>query len=114
MLIAASQIRAEKLGDFEKATHEVAQALAKDGPTADELARAVAPIVANNERNRKLNNYWAQMLQGNLDDPQYVTLIRTGVTGYQEVTADAVKAAAKRWLSKEPALRIQVKGQPKG
>ena len=114
VLIAASQIRAEKLNDFEKATHEVAQALAKDGPTADELARAVAPIVANNERNRKLNNYWAQMLQGDLDDPRYVTLIRTGVTGYQEVTADAVKAVAKRWLSKEPALRIQVKGQPKG
>jgi hypothetical protein len=92
----------------------VAQALAKDGPTADELARAVAPIVANNERNRKLNNYWAQMLQGDLDDPRYVTMIRTGVTGYQEVTADAVKAVAKRWLTKGPALRIEVKGQPKG
>jgi len=113
VLIAASQIRAERLADFEKAVREVAQALAKDGPTADELARAVAPIVSNNERSRKLNNYWAQMLQGDLDDPQFVALIRTGITGYQEVTADAVKAVAKRWLTKEPALRIQVKGQPK-
>ena len=40
VLIAYSQIKAERLGDFEKATREIALALAKDGPTADELARA--------------------------------------------------------------------------
>ena len=53
------------------------------------------------------------MLQGDLDDPRYLTLIRTGVTGYQEVTTAEVKAVAKRWLTKAPALQIQVKGAPK-
>lgn len=114
VFIAASQIKAERLQDFEKATRDIAQALAKDGPTADELTRAVAPIVSNNERGRKLNNYWAQMLQGNLDDPRYVAMIRTQVTGYQAVTAADVKRVAKKWLSKEPALRVEVKGAPKG
>jgi zinc protease len=114
VLIAASQIRAERLGDFEKATREIAQALAKEGPTSDELARTITPVVSNNERGRKLNNYWAQMLQGNLDDPRYLALIRTGVTGYQQVTAEQVKKVAKRWLAKEPALRIRVEGAPKG
>jgi zinc protease len=113
IFIAASQIRAERLQDFEKATRDIAQALAKDGPTADELTRAVAPIVSNNERGRKLNNYWAQMLQGNLDDPRYVAMIRTMVTGYQAVTAADVKRVAKKWLSKEPALRVEVQGAPK-
>ena len=113
LLIAVSQIKAERLDDFEKATRDIALALAKDGPTADELARATAPIVSGNERNRKLNNYWAQMLQGDLDDPRYLELIRTGVTGYQAVTVADVKTAAKRWLGKEPALRIEVKGAPK-
>jgi len=115
VLIAASQIRAERLGDFEKATREIAQALAKDGPTLDELARTITPVVSNNERGRKLNNYWAQMLQGNLDDPRYLALIRTGVTGYQQVTVEQVRKVAKRWLAKEPALRIRVEGvQKKG
>ena len=113
VLIAASQLKAERLNDFEKATREIAQALAKDGPTADELTRAIAPIVSNNERGRKLNNYWAQMLQGDLDDSRYLTMIRTGVTGYQQVTAADVKRMARKWLAKEPALRIQVKGAPK-
>jgi len=113
LLIALSQIKAERLNDFEKAAREIALALAKDGPTPDELTRAVAPIVSNNERSRKLNNYWAQMLQGDLDDPRYVTMIRTGVSGYQEVTAAEVKAVARHWLAKEPALRIEVKGVPK-
>jgi zinc protease len=113
VLIAASQIRAERLGDFEKATREIAQALAKDGPTLDELTRTIMPVVSNNERGRKLNNYWAQMLQGDLDDPRYLALIRTGVTGYQQVTVEQVRKVAKRWLAKEPALRIRIEGAPK-
>ena len=114
VFIAYSQIKAERLADFRKATLEIAQALAKDGPTEDELARAArAPIVSGNEQRRKLNLYWAQMLQGDLDDPQYLTLIRTGVTGYQDVTTADVKAMAKRWLAKAPALQIQAQGAPK-
>ena len=46
MFIAYSQIKAERLADFQKATLEIAQALAKDGPTADELARAMTPMSA--------------------------------------------------------------------
>ena len=113
VLMAVSQLKAGRLADFEKATREIAQALAKDGPTADELTRAVAPIVSNNERGRKLNNYWAQMLQGDLDDPRYLTMLRTGVTGYQEVTAGEVKAVVRKWLTREPALQIEVRGVPK-
>ena len=113
LFIAYSQIKAERLADFQKATREVAEDLAKSGPTADELARALTPIVSGNEQRRKLNLYWAQMLQGDLDDPRYVTLLRTGVTGYQEVTAADVQAMAKRWLSKAPALEIKVQGTPK-
>jgi len=113
LFIAYSQIKAERLGDFEKATREIAQALAKEGPSADELARALTPVISGNEQRRKLNLYWAQMLQGDLDDPRYLTLLRTGVTGYQQVTADEVKAVAKRWLSKAPALQIEVRGAAK-
>ncbi|WP_442678042.1 M16 family metallopeptidase [Sphingomonas sp. ASY06-1R] len=112
VFLATSQIKAERQADFERATRDVTQALAKDGPTADELSRAISPIASNNDRQRKLNLYWAQMLQGDLDDPRYVEMIRTGVTGYQAVTAAAVQAAAQRWLAHAPALRIIVKGAP--
>lgn len=113
VFIAYSQLKAQRLADFEKATHEIAQDLAKNGPTADELARAITPIVSGNEQRRKLNLYWAQMLQGNLDDPRYLSLLRTGVTGYQEVKAADVQAMARRWLSKPPALQVQVQGASK-
>ena len=113
IFIAYSQIKAGRLADFEKATRDIAQDLAKNGPTADELTRALTPIVSGNEQRRKLNLYWAQMLQGDLDDPRYVTLLRTGVTGYQDVKAADVQAMAKRWLSKAPALQIQVQGAAK-
>lgn len=113
IFIAYSQIKAERLADFEKATRDIAQDLAKSGPTADELTRALTPIVSGNEQRRKLNLYWAQMLQGDLDDSRYVTLLRTGVTGYQDVKAADVQAMAKRWLSKAPALQIQIQGTPK-
>jgi len=113
LFIAYSQLKAERLGDFQKATREIAQELAKNGPTADELARAITPVVSGNEQRRKLNGYWAQLLQGDLDDPRYLALLRTGVTGYQEVTADAVKAVARKWLAKAPALEIRVEGVKK-
>jgi len=113
LFIAYSQLKAERLGDFRNATREIARDLAKNGPTADELARAITPVVSGNEQRRKLNGYWMQMLQGDLDDPRYLSLLRTGVTGYQEVTADAVKAVAKKWLAKAPALEIRVEGAKK-
>jgi zinc protease len=113
IFMAYSQIMADRLADFERATRDVAQDLAKKGPTADELARAITPIVSGNERRRKLNLYWAQMLQGNLDDPRYLELLRTGVSGYQGVTARQVKKMARRWLSKEPALQIEVRDAAK-
>ncbi|MBW8745408.1 MAG: insulinase family protein [Sphingomonas sp.] len=113
LFIAYSQLKAERLGDFQNATREIARDLAKNGPTADELARAITPVVSGNEQRRKLNGYWMQMLQGDLDDPRYLTLLRTGVTGYQEVSADAVKAVAKKWLAKAPALEIRVEGAKK-
>jgi len=113
LFIAYSQLKAERLNDFEKATRDIAQDLTRSGPTADELTRALTPVVSGNDQRRKLNGYWAQMLQGDLDDPRYVTLLRTGVTGYQEVTAEQVKAVAKKWLSKAPALQIEVRGATK-
>jgi zinc protease len=109
---AYSQIRADRVGDFNKAVREIVADLVRTGPTPDELARAVAPIVSGNERARQTNAYWFGLLNEDIDDPRILAAARTSVSGYQAVTAEAVRAAAAHWLSAPPALTVVVKGRP--
>jgi zinc protease len=112
IFVAYSQIRAERLADFTRATREIAADLVKSGPTADELNRAVAPIVSGNERARRTNAYWYSLMANNLDDPRILDAARTGIIGYQALTAADVEKAAAHWLSAPPSLTVLVKGRP--
>jgi zinc protease len=106
-----SQIKAERLADFTRATREIAADLVRNGPSADELARAVAPIVSANERVRRTDAYWYGLLGSNLDDPRILEAARTGITGYQALTAADVQKAAAHWLSAPPSLTVLVRGR---
>ncbi|HEX8447737.1 MAG TPA: insulinase family protein [Sphingomonas sp.] len=110
---ASSQLRRDRIPDFERAVREIQADLATNGPTADEVARVVTPIVSGNERALRTNGYWQGVLIGDLDDPRLHRVHATIVAGYRGVTPAAVKAAMMTWIAGKPSLRIQVLGPGK-
>lgn len=108
LFMVASQLRAERREDFLRAIREIAADLSTKGPTADEVARATAPIASKNERAARTNGYWAAMLERDLDDPRVLDQIRTNVTGYQAVSRGDVRKAARRWLKGRAPATILV------
>ncbi|MBU3076458.1 M16 family metallopeptidase [Sphingomonas quercus] len=108
VFIATAQVRADRVADFERVARDIAKDLAKAGPNDDEVTRAVAPVVSANQRNSRTNGYWLGVLDRDLDDPRVLDQIRSAISGYQAVDAEAVRKAARKWLSRAPSLRIVV------
>lgn len=110
LFTVTSQLRVDRIADFERAVREIATDLATKPPTADEVARAVTPIVSGNQRALRTNAYWLGALDADIDDPRVREQQKTLISGYHAVNPAAVRAAAAKWLANSPALRIHVLG----
>ena len=99
-VVASAQVSVARVGDFQAALDRITADLGRNGPTVDQLARARTTQLAALERERGSNNaYWLQAIDDIQADPREVDAVRTAVTGRQAITAEAVKAAAARYLT---------------
>ena len=86
----------------------IARSLRDVTVTADELNRALAPMIAANERERENNLYWATALAGAARDPRKLDDIRQAIAGLKRVTPADVQRAAREYLRDDKAFRIVV------
>ena len=107
---ASTQLRRDRIADFERAVSDIRDDLATKGPTPDEVARATGPIISANQRALVSNPYWQGLLTNDLDDPRLRRVHATLVEGYRTVTPAAVRAAMAKWIAGKPALRVRVLG----
>lgn len=114
LFVAVAQVPAARIGDFERATREIIADLARTAPSADEVARATAPIVSANERNLRTGAFWLNALERDLDDPRVLDQIRTVASGYRGIDAGTVQAAARKWLRRAPTQTILVEADKPG
>lgn len=88
----------ENVDKLVAAALEVGHTIAKEGPTADELAKVREEFVRTREDDLRQNGFWLGWLAQNArfgDDPARI-LDSSGILG--RMNADAVKAAAARYL----------------
>ena len=99
-VVAAAQVRVGRVADFGAALDRITADLARNGPSADQLARAKATQVAAIERERSGSNaYWLQAIDDAAADPREYDSVRTAITGRQSITAEEVRVAAARYLT---------------
>ena len=91
---------------------ELAEQLATQGATADELDRALKPTLSQLEKSHRENPYWLGTVMSQCQsDPKRLELARSRDADYRSITLKEINTLAKKYLKAENALLISI--QPK-
>lgn len=89
---------------------DLADRLATQGASADELDRALKPMLGQLEKSLRDNQYWLDVVMSQCQaDPSRLELARTRDADYRSITLKEINALAKKYLQAENALLIAIK-----
>ena len=109
-ILAQSIGKPEDLELLHKTMRDLADKLAKDGATADELDRALKPTLGQLDKTLRDNTYWlGTVMSQSQSDPKRLELARGRETDYQSITLTEINALAKKYLHGENALLVTIK-----
>ncbi len=84
--------------------------LAENGPSGDELERALAPTLTGIKDQKRKNDYWLNtVLSGSEQNPQQFEWCRTIQSDYAAITKEEISELAKHYLDNRKAATIIVK-----
>ncbi|MDX9787210.1 MAG: insulinase family protein [Desulfobacterales bacterium] len=88
---------------------KIGEQIAGGGVTADELSRALEPIITSIKEMRRTNAYWLRnVLVGSAGHPEQIAWSRSILSDYAAITAEDIITLAKRYLIPEKAAQIVV------
>ncbi|MGD9419350.1 MAG: M16 family metallopeptidase [Verrucomicrobiota bacterium JB025] len=88
----------------------LANQLAAEGASADELDRAMAPMLGQLKKTLRENSYWLSTVMSQCQsDPEKIELARNRDDDYASITLDEINALAKQYLSDGNCLTVAVK-----
>lgn len=89
---------------------DLADKFANEGATADELDRAVKPILGQLEKSLRDNKYWLNtVMSQSQEDPKRIELARTRDADYKSINLAEINALAKKYLAARNALLVSIK-----
>ena len=98
----------DEIGRFYEIIEKIAGDLRTADISADELARAKQPFIESLDQRRQRNDYWLQQLSGIQADGRRIDFLRTIRNGYQNVTAQSVRAIAQAYFMPEKFWKFEV------
>lgn len=103
----------EALAQFLKDAQAIADDLRTKPVSADELQRALKPVVEKIQRDRTTNAWWLNQLGNIQTDPRVLAATQTQLRDYQNVTPGDLQQVAREYLKPDAAYRITVVPQAK-
>jgi zinc protease len=89
---------------------KLADALAAEGTTDDELERARKPLQSQLEKSKRDNSYWlGTVLAQSQEDPARLDLIRGRDADYASITPKDLNTVAKKFLVEKNALKVLIR-----
>lgn len=109
--IAAQSVgKPEDLELLLKTMSELADKLAAEGATDDELDRALKPTLGQLDKSLRDNSYWlSTVISQSQADPARLDLARGRNADYRSINLTEINALAKKYLRSENALLISIK-----
>jgi zinc protease len=87
----------------------IADTLAREGTTTDELARAIDPMLTSIRELRQTNGYWLNsVMTGSARHPQQIEWARSFLADYSAVTVDELNRLAATYLTDARAAAIVI------
>lgn len=89
---------------------DLADKLATEGASADELDRALKPTLGMLEKSLRDNGYWlGTVMSQSQSDPKRLDMARTRDADYKSINLAEINALAKKYLAAENALLVTIK-----
>ena len=107
-ITAAAQLEPGMVPVFFAEAEKIAQDLAANPPTADDLARVTEPLGQLIRRASTGNQFWLYNLEGATQDPQRATLLGTILPDYSQTSPQAMQFLAERYLAKGSPFRLAI------
>jgi len=101
-----------KIAAFYAHVKTIAAAMAADGATADQLARAKIPRVEGMKKAQQTNGYWLSALAGVQTDPRKLSQSKMDIAGYEAVTRADIERAAKAYFRDDTAWKLTILPAP--
>ncbi|MFO7820661.1 MAG: insulinase family protein [Lentisphaeria bacterium] len=99
----------ENAANVARLTRKLAVDLQKNGATADEVERAVQPLVNSIKEQRRNNSYWLNtVLMGSTERPERLKWAETIVKDYASINPKDVNKLARQYLAEGKALTLLV------
>ncbi|MEX1115009.1 MAG: insulinase family protein [Akkermansiaceae bacterium] len=93
-----------------KTMRDLADEFASQGATADELDRAVKPLLGQLKKSLRDNTYWlTTVMSQSQQDPARLDLARSRDADYRSITLAEINALAKKYLTAGNALLVSIK-----
>ncbi|MCX8494881.1 MAG: insulinase family protein [Akkermansiaceae bacterium] len=109
-IIGQSVGKPEDLEKLLTTMRKLADNLAHQGATADELDRALKPTLSQLTKSLRDNSYWITTVMSQAqEDPARLDLARTRDADYHSITLDEINKLAAKYLSARNALLISIK-----
>jgi zinc protease len=90
-----------------KVVRELGQQLAKEGTHADELQRAVQPILTGLQESARTNGYWLGAVLGQAQEqPQRLDWSRSRYADNEAITVEEINALAAQYLGEKRAFQV--------
>jgi zinc protease len=108
-LIASIDVDPPQAGKIRDVVLAIADDLAKNGATEDELERSRQPVLTQIRESRRTNGYWlGNVLMRAQEKPEVLDWARNRTADVESITTAEVNALAKTYLASERAIRITV------
>ncbi len=109
-LIGQSVGKPEDIELLLKTMRDLADKLAAEGATADELDRALKPTLGQLDKSLRDNSYWlTTVMSQSQSDPKRLEIARTRDADYRSITLAEINALAKKYLPGGNALLVSIK-----
>jgi len=109
-IIGQSVGKPEDLEKLLTTMRELADNLAHQGATADELDRALKPTLSQLTKSLRDNSYWiTTVMSQSQEDPARLDLARTRDADYHSITLEEINKLAAKYLFARNALLISIK-----
>lgn len=108
-IIAQSVGQPKDLALLHTSIINLADKLAKEGASQDELDRTLKPLVASLEKTKRDNGYWLNTVMAQCqENPNRLELARTRDQDYKSIKLGEINALAKKYLSKDKVLSLTI------
>jgi zinc protease len=109
VLQAIAKVKPEETKKYGELMIKLADAMAKDGVSQDELERALKPIQSNLKESLRSNGYWlGSVLSESQEKPHKIEWAMNRDADYAAITVEELNALAKKYLNSGNALLYEI------